>query len=507
MAESPNGKLVEALRKAVSRTSMLAEGHDPELDSVVRQVRQKITTGDDAKEIQKALTSVEPLILKIDESRIHRAKQVRDTLHDLLDMLEQLDNPVPQKGKRQLEGAIRTHWNTPSKWPELFQLYLELAQSTLDNNVDQQESSFSFKRLFRRPEKPTEQKTPQEISAQIAHSFTALLSNLSLPSHYDDDISQLKRALSSNQDFNQLPQILDDAINLISLAITGSQTGLTNYLTQLNKQLASINNSIVTSYKKQRNLSSSREYFDQQLKTQMAGTKKEVQEATDLDVLKGLIDERMTTITQTMSQYRTEMIEQEKQANQSISLLKNKVNHMEKDAEALRSLLQQRLAQAMTDSLTNLPNRAAYQEAITTLFDLMNKQGQPLCLAVCDIDHFKKINDSWGHLAGDKVLRLVPRQVRNILAKDDLMFRYGGEEFVIVLPNTSLEQAVARAEQVRLEVEKTPFNMEGEPVSVSISIGVAQAQPNEEPNNLFARADKQLYQAKNSGRNRVSADK
>lgn len=507
MAESSNGKLVEALRKAVSRTSMLAEGHDPELDSVVRQIRQKIAKGDDAGEIQKALVSAEPLILKIDEARLNRAKQVRDTLHDLLDLLEQLDNPVPQKGKRQLEGAIRAHWELPSKWPELFQNYLELAQQTLHNNERQPESGFSFKSLFRRPDKVLEQKSPEQISRQIGHSFASLLNNLSLPSQYDDEISQLKRTLNANHEFQALPRLLDETINLVNVAITGSQAGLTNYLTQLNKQLASINHSIVSSYKKQRTLSSSRENFDQQLKAQVAGTNKDVQEATNLDSLKSLINERMNTIAQTMARYRSEMQEQEKQANQSISLLKNKVSHMEKDADALRNLLQQRLAQAMTDSLTNLPNRAAYQEAITTLFELMNKQGQPLCLAVCDIDHFKKINDSWGHLAGDKVLRLVPRQVRNILAKEDLMFRYGGEEFVIVLPNTNLADAMERAEKVRLEVENTPFTMEGEPVSVSISIGVAQAQPGEEPDSLFARADKQLYQAKDSGRNRVCADK
>ncbi|MFQ3187724.1 MAG: diguanylate cyclase, partial [Marinomonas primoryensis] len=114
---------------------------------------------------------------------------------------------------------------------------------------------------------------------------------------------------------------------------------------------------------------------------------------------------------------------------------------------------------------------------------------------------------SWGHLAGDKVLRLVPKQIRSILLKEDLMFRYGGEEFVIAFPNTSLTQAIERAEAIRLAVVKTPFNMQGEPVSISISIGIAELNAQEEPESLFSRADKQLYLAKEAGRNKVMGNK
>jgi diguanylate cyclase len=161
----------------------------------------------------------------------------------------------------------------------------------------------------------------------------------------------------------------------------------------------------------------------------------------------------------------------------------------------------------MTDSLTDLPNRTAYQDAILPLCKIMQKTQKPICLAVCDIDHFKKVNDTWGHLAGDKVLRLVPKQIRSALLKEDLMFRYGGEEFVIAFPDTTLVQAIERAEAIRLAVAKTPFNMQGEPVSISISIGIAELHTQENPESLFARADKQLYMAKEAGRNRVMANK
>lgn len=508
MTESSSDKLIEALRKAVSRTSMLAEGNGPELDSVVRQIRQVITKGANAQEIQDALNDAEPLLIKSDEAQISRAKQVRSTLQELINLLEKQDSKnVPHQEKKQLEAQIRLHWQVPSQWPNLLKSFLALAEKTLSPTESSQPKSSLFSRLFNRDLTTKPQKNDQEIMMQISHTLAALTNNLSLPSHYDEDILDLKKALLGNDNIQQLPGLLDEVINLVMIAIGKTQESLTNYLNQLNKQLASINESISSSYHSQKTLSDSREGFNSQLQKQVTDTSQAVQSADDLESLKTLINDRLSTISSTMSEYKTQMVEQEKHATQSITLLKNKVTRMEKDTVSLRSLLQEKLAQAMTDSLTDLPNRTAYQDAILPLCKIMQKTQKPICLAVCDIDHFKKVNDTWGHLAGDKVLRLVPKQIRGALAKEDLIFRYGGEEFVIAFPNTNLTQAIERAEAIRLAVAKTPFNMQGEPVSISISVGIAELQEQENPESLFARADKQLYLAKEAGRNRVMANK
>ncbi|NVK74756.1 MAG: GGDEF domain-containing protein [Oceanospirillaceae bacterium] len=508
MTESSSDKLIEVLRKAVSRTSMLAEGNDPELDSVVRQIRQAINKGANAQEIQDALNNAEPLLIQSDQAQANRAKLVRSTLQELIDLLEKQESKkVPQNEKKQLESQIRLHWQSSSHWPHLLKSYLALAEKTLNQAESHQPRSSFLKRLFNRDLETKSQQNDHEIMAQISHTLTGLISNLSLPSHYDEDIVDLKRALLGNSNLQQLPGLLDEVINLIMIAIGKTQENLTNYLNQLNKQLASINSSISSSYQSQKSLSESREGFNTSLQKQVTDTSNAVKEADDLDVLKTLINERLTSISSSMTDYRKKMLEQEKHATQSITLLKNKVTRMEKDTVSLRSLLQEKLAQAMTDSLTDLPNRTAYQDAILPLCKITQKTQKTICLAVCDIDLFKNVNDTWGHLAGDKVLRLVPKQIRNVLAKQDLIFRYGGEEFVIVFPDTTLKQATERAEAIRLAVAKTPFNMQGEPVSISVSIGIAELHPQEDPESLFSRADKQLYLAKESGRNRVMAEK
>lgn len=506
MTESSSDKLVEALRKAVSRTSMLAEGNDPELDPVVRHIRQIIAKGANTQEILDALSNAEPLLIKIDAAQHNRAKLVRSSLEELINLLEQQNNRiVPQHEKKQLEEQIRSHWSAPSKWPELLKAFQSLAEQTLNSSIDetsQIKSSF-FQRFFNQKRRTQQQSSHKELMQQISHTLSGLMNNLHLPSHYDEEVAILKKALLSSDDFQQLPELLDEVINFVMIVVGKTQENLTNYLSHLNKQLASINATVVTSYQSQKSLSESREGLNTKLQLQVEDASKAIQDISDLDSLKTLINNRLETISDTMTKYRTSMLEKEKQAAQSIAMLKNKVTRMEKDSTSLRALLQERLAQAMTDSLTDLPNRTAYQDAIQPLCKLMQEKQQPLCLAVCDIDHFKRVNDTWGHLAGDKVLRLVPKQIRTVLHKEDLFFRYGGEEFVLVFPNTNSEQALQRAESIRKVVEATPFNMQGEPVSVSVSIGVALLAPGEDPESLFSRADKQLYLAKESGRNKA----
>jgi diguanylate cyclase len=232
MTESSSDKLIEVLRKAVSRTSMLAEGNDPELDSVVRQIRQAVNKGAKAQEIQDVLNNAEPLLIKSDEALTDRAKQVRSTLQELIDLLErQTSRRVPQNEKKQLEAQIRSNWQVSSQWPQLLKGFLTLAENTLNQPEDvtnQSKSSF-LKRFFNRNPDSAPKNNDQEIMVQISHTFAGLMNNLSLPSIYDEDIVDLKRALLGNNNIQQLPGLLDEVINFIMIAIGKTQESLTNY--------------------------------------------------------------------------------------------------------------------------------------------------------------------------------------------------------------------------------------------------------------------------------------
>jgi diguanylate cyclase (GGDEF)-like protein len=161
---------------------------------------------------------------------------------------------------------------------------------------------------------------------------------------------------------------------------------------------------------------------------------------------------------------------------------------------------------AMLDGLTALSNRRAFDENLKQAIAREDRQSGTFCLLLCDIDHFKKLNDTFGHPAGDAALKHTARVLQRLLRKGDQASRYGGEEFAIILPATALAGAEHLAERLRAEVEKAHLVAEGARLSVTISVGVALwPQDGKDPAALLASADRALYAAKAGGRNRVMA--
>ena len=162
---------------------------------------------------------------------------------------------------------------------------------------------------------------------------------------------------------------------------------------------------------------------------------------------------------------------------------------------------------AMFDGLTGVHNRRWFDQALERMVARFERNHEPLSLAVTDVDHFKKFNDTYGHRAGDEVLVAVARALSDGLRPTDLLARYGGEEFVVILPQTDLRGACVAAERLRTKVATTVvFDPDGRPLpSVTISLGVAELTTEMSHQVLFATADAALYQAKHAGRNRVYA--
>jgi two-component system cell cycle response regulator len=177
-------------------------------------------------------------------------------------------------------------------------------------------------------------------------------------------------------------------------------------------------------------------------------------------------------------------------------------------SERLRENVQQSIEMAVTDVLTGLHNRRYMEMHLAALVDQSTARGKPLSVLVLDIDHFKSINDSYGHDAGDDVLREFGARIRKSIRGIDLACRIGGEEFVIVMPETDLAVAGMVAERLRRRIASETFPIGGNaPIPVTISIGLAAlATPMDTPTAILRRADQALYRAKRDGRNRVVAD-
>jgi diguanylate cyclase len=160
--------------------------------------------------------------------------------------------------------------------------------------------------------------------------------------------------------------------------------------------------------------------------------------------------------------------------------------------------------EASLDPLTQLPNRRVLQREGDRCSKEAGTRRTPFSIIMLDIDHFKKINDSWGHSFGDTVLARLADVIRQTVRKTDIAARYGGEEIVVLLPNTDTKAATAIAEKIRRDIEATVLMFEQESIRVTVSIGIACShEPNADFKHVLEAADKALYRAKASGRNRV----
>ncbi len=190
----------------------------------------------------------------------------------------------------------------------------------------------------------------------------------------------------------------------------------------------------------------------------------------------------------------------------NLRLKLRKRNHeLQTSTEQLAEALDRIGELARRDELTGLYNRRHLFEVLDQECERVRRKHETFCICIADVDYFKQVNDTRGHQVGDQVLCSVGQKISEGLRNIDCIGRYGGEEFLIVLPQTALEGAMIKAENIRQQIEQLSFNQQGETFKVTLSIGVAEHSINDNIDNTILRADKALYQAKNSGRNKTIA--
>jgi diguanylate cyclase len=223
----------------------------------------------------------------------------------------------------------------------------------------------------------------------------------------------------------------------------------------------------------------------------LSGAAQKLAGAQNRDQVKAVVDSLMTSTR--------EMRDTNKALEDRLTLSKSEISNLQQSLEAIR-------AESLTDPLTGLGNRKYFDRSIEMALQNAFANGEPLSLLMFDIDHFKSFNDSYGHLTGDQVLRLVGMSLKQTIKGQDITARYGGEEFVVVLPNTAMRQALTVADHIRRAIMSKELRKKstGEILGrVTISVGVSMLKPDDDTDSLIERADACLYAAKRNGRNRV----
>lgn len=555
-----NDSKQDQMRRALMVVALLAEGQTDSIDKPLADLREAIKPDSNNLSLEKNVKALQSEMNRFEHKWQIQSEEVLQSMQKAAKNLLQLPLPFAQKQRikkvlNQSKSELE-QWTGYSKqlksWTNLI-AELPLQTDSIDQNTGPSVGFFS--RLFQRPPQAPSQPTAAEtehaenlldldndtdtelkkvsagatstsaadndtLSIEVANtegeqqkiSYSAiekdvsaminrLLSKLVIPASYHDRLNALKVKLASKLDWYDLVPTLEEVANLVIDAVGNGQAEFEQFLQGLDNRLETIQDIVNSASKGQLARSDARDEFAGILEKKINDIRSEVSNKNSLGALSNSISEHLGLILQAMHSYSSAENERETELTRQLEQMQSKLDEMENLAQVAQVALEEQRKKAMHDPLTGLPNRESYQQRLEQEVQRLERYGGKLSLIVCDVDLFKRINDSYGHLAGDKVLTIIARSLQKKLRVSDFIARFGGEEFVILMPGTSAEEALVVAEKLRKTIELSPFNFKKEPVQITISFGISQFSENESPEEVFSRADKALYKAKELGRN------
>lgn len=529
------------LRSALVRVSIAADGQDEALDQIMEKLREQWRGDINAADMSNILAQLESAALAFEQHRVQGVLDIRDALIDTTKPLQQFD--LSRAVKKELSEYVAQLPQRVQKvrlYPALLQQLAKIQQQALAE-IEQPKTGLLDKIFGGKPTSKQAQISEHENGAKVATGEDNLVQipELVAPamanaqaalrvqeSHFTADYSAqigevLHRFFTSLENEAEIkpkvevvrqklgqgiaPQtlipLLDNVRDLVMEAYLVSNHAFATYLKNVNQELAEIYSLLGGAVKHTEDgRVVSRRLQDDVLRG-MKDLEATADSATDINQLKDHVKSQLGNIRQVLDHYQ--QTEQAQQVlDEQLQTLGAKIRMMEVEAEKNRTTLESHRQRALRDSLTELPNRQAYNERVATEVQRWQRYGRPLTIAIFDIDYFKNINDSYGHQAGDRVIKVIGRSIANRLREVDFFCRYGGEEFVAVLPETDSHTALGVLDKVREAIAETAFNYKDQPMIITLSVGITEFKTGDTLDTAFDRADQALYTAKSSGRNR-----
>jgi len=490
-----NGKVALLTRVAVELTR-LAQGRDQKLDYLLEQLRISLNEStplsdfkDSAASFLKYIVSGQvefssgfelsiknsaiELFKAIEtcfpgETRISRIKEDLKLASSLQETVEQVEKIIPLFHDRDLQQSVSSSGLQSAVAPGLLQGEFSLAH----------------------------------VLDVVGTALSELLDQLRLLEPEDGRVETVRDGLSRIASMDELEMVLGEALNLIvdvAGQIVEEREYTEQFLSQLRLHLKSLEEGISGSI----DVEASLENVDKiqvEVGGEVSGIEAAVNENNDLDVLKKIIRTRAERLTAKVADYVETEKKQLEEARDRIEDLTRQTQVMNAEVEGLRHQLMEKQQVLALDPLTGVANRGGFDKRMDEELARSQRIGFPLSLLLIDIDKFKLVNDTFGHKAGDRVLQTIAKLMSGRVRDTDYIARYGGDEFVILLPGTSAQDARAVAQGFCDAVKRCGFHSRGQSVDVSLSIGIAELKENEASDAFFERADVAMYDVKNKGR-------
>jgi diguanylate cyclase (GGDEF)-like protein len=330
-----------------------------------------------------------------------------------------------------------------------------------------------------------------------------LLNHLSIPNALDAKREHIKVILEQQLSGEELSKIIDGLTELVVEAFNIEQNRFKGFLQQLTDQLHDFDIYLKATADIHKQASDESRQLEHGIQDNINQIKNHFDNSRTIEELSVKVRQNLKMILDRIKSYRSNEKNREMEYQKQLMELQEKVYESEQNAEEIKNILSFQKYRINHDSLTGLPNRDSYEEHIIDSLQRWKLKSKVLSIAIGDIDHFKYINDSFGHLAGDKVLKKVAMIFKSAIRSTDFIARIGGEEFVFIFENTSTKSAHSILEKLRQLIEDCQFFYHEKKVDVTISFGLTTVTASDDIESLFMRADSAMYKAKNAGRNRV----
>ena len=411
-----------------------------------------------------------------------------------------LSSRLDQEVKK-LQGLLRRE---DVKADELEKLFAPLADAVI--SLDEKSPAAAAQPVIG---KEAASGKPVTNDAQIRAALAALLVELKRDASLAKDAQTLDEQLAEPLTVERLSPMLVALTEMVAQRIQRIERAREEaeaLLAQMVVQLDEISRFVADHHQNQHQARASSDSLNAQLTGEFKAISDSVEAGSDLQQIRSQVRHRLDTIGRHLQEFRQREEQRAEAMHARNEQMQKRVAELEAEAQKLQTQLHAEQQVSLLDGLTKLPNRLAYDKRMEEEMQRSKRFGQAVCVAVWDVDHFKKVNDTYGHRAGDRVLCNVADYLKSHARSTDFIARYGGEEFVMILVGTQIDNAMALLEKIRVAIAKLGFHYRGQPVPITISCGVSELKQNDSAESVFERADKALYQAKKQGRNRCLRD-
>jgi diguanylate cyclase len=481
------GKLEDMLRRTISRVTITAKGIDPRLDKILTSIQNHTRSKKDA-ELQEDLENLAQTLLRIEEKPSGKAElpeidtdisHAVDNTSFTLALIDQL-----QLSKDQQSEIDQLRNKLPDIKPEncLAELAVLINRLLQIEASDTEDKGKSFEVLIAMIEKIT-----------LTFGNTAELDALT---------DRLENAGENDSWRDFLDQIIKQ-IRVIIHGISNEKIELEGLIVDVTRQLGEISSALNDEHQDTLAGRKETQQLQQVMDKSVQKIQQTVQSETDITQLKASIGNNLQSIKTSLQEFVLHDSERFEKAESRNRKLQQHIQYMEQESQQLKKKLNENRKKLMFDTLTGVRNRLSYDEILEQELSRYARYHEAFSYALLDIDHFKRINDEYGHNAGDKALQIVAQMMARNIRKTDFLFRIGGEEFVLILPKTPLENAAPLVEKIRKSVGESNFHFKQQKVNISLSAGLSCMREEDSAESIYERADKALYQAKNSGRDRL----